>query len=56
MIVAETRPSKDSNKKGVLIISTIQINARKKDLKVFEILPDANDQVVGVEEFLPEAK
>ena len=53
---AEIRPSQDPNRKEVLIVSAIQMKERKKYLKVFEILRDSTEQVVGLEEFLPEGK
>ena len=52
----EIRPSQDPNRKEVLIISAIQMKERKKQMKVFEILRDSSEQVVGLEEFLPEEK
>ena len=51
---AEIRPSQDPNRKEVLIISAIQMRERKKQMKVFEILRDSSEQVVGLEEFLPD--
>ena len=51
---AEIRPSQDPDRKEVLIISAMQMEERKKHLKVFEILRDSNEQVVGFEEFLPD--
>ena len=53
---AEIRPSQDPNKKEVLIISAMQMKERKKQMKVFEILRDSSEQVVGLEEFLPDEK
>ena len=53
---AEIRPSQDPNRKEVLIISAMQMKERKKHLKVFEILRDSNEHVVGLEEFLPDEK
>jgi len=52
----EMRPSQGPEKKEVLIISGIQMKERKKLLKVFEILRDSEEQVISLEEFLPEAK
>src|SRR5215216_432333 len=52
--LADVRPSHDPNRKEVLIISAIQMKERKKHLKVFEILRDRYEQVVGFEEFLPD--
>jgi len=51
-----TRPSQDPDRKEVLIISAVQIKERKKQMKVFEILRDSSEQVVGLEEFLPDEK
>jgi hypothetical protein len=51
---AEIRPSQDPKRKEVLIISAIQMKERKKQMKVFEILRDSSEQVVGLEEFLPD--
>lgn len=52
----EIRPSQDPNKKEVLIISAIRMKERKKQMKVFEILRDSNEQVVDLQEFLPDEK
>ena len=51
---AELRPSQDPERKEVLIISAVQMRERKKRLKLFEILRDSNEQVIGLEEILPE--
>ena len=48
------RPSQDPNRKEVLIISAIQIKEHKKQMKVFEILRDSDQKVVGLEEFMPD--
>src|SRR5687768_2208287 len=48
------RPSEDPNRKEVLIISALQLRERKKHLKVYEVVRDQNEQVTGMEEFLPE--
>lgn len=53
---AEMRPSEDPEKKEVLIVSAIQVKERKKHLKVFEIRRDSTEQVVSVEEFIPDIK
>jgi|SRR6266496_15139 len=53
---AEIRPSQDPDRKEVLIISAIQMKERKKQMKVFEILRDSSEQVVSLEEFLPDEK
>jgi hypothetical protein len=50
----DMRPSQDPNKKEVLIISAIQMKERKKQIAMFEILRDGNENVVGLEEFLTE--
>ena len=52
----KTRPSEDPNRKEVLIISGMQMRERKKHLKLFEILRDSNERVVGLEGFSPDAK
>ena len=49
-------PSQDPNRKEVLIIAAIQMKERKKQLKLFEILRDSNEQVLGLEEILPDEK
>ena len=51
---AELRPSQDPDRKEVLIISSIQIRERKKQLKLFEILRDRDEQVVDLIEILPD--
>jgi len=51
-----TRPSQDPDRKEVLIISAVQIKERKKQMKVFDVLRDSNQQVISLEEFLPEEK
>ncbi len=53
---AEMRPSEDPNRKEVLIISAIQVQEHKKQIKLFEIRRDSNEQVVSLEEFLPDEK
>jgi hypothetical protein len=53
---AQLIPSQDPERKEVLIISAFQIKESKRHLKVFEILRDAKEQVVGFEEFLPDEK
>jgi hypothetical protein len=52
----EIRPSEDPEKKEVLIISAVQAKERKKYLKVFEVRRDSTEQVVSVEEFIPDVK
>ena len=54
--LAETIPSQDPDRKEVLIISGMQMKGRNKQLKVFEIMRDRDEQVVSLEEFLPEEK
>ena len=53
---ADLRPSEDPNKKEVLIISAIQMKERKKHLKIYEVFRDQYEQVIGMEEFSPDAK
>lgn len=48
------RPSEDPQKKEVLIISAIQMKERKKQMEIIEILRGDKDQVVRLEEFLPD--
>ncbi|MBV5343245.1 hypothetical protein JZU68_06410 [bacterium] len=50
---AMIRPSHDPNRKEVLIIAGMQMRERKKHLKLFEILRDNNENVIGLEEFTP---
>lgn len=47
-------PSEDPTRKEVLIVSAIHIRARKKHLKIYEIVRDQHEQVTGMEEFVPE--
>src|SRR5687768_10653109 len=49
----EPRPSRDPNRKEVLVISGIELKDYKKHMRVFEILRDKQEQVVGFEEFVP---
>jgi hypothetical protein len=51
---AEVPPSQDPNRKEVLIVSAMQIKERKKQVEIFEILRDSEEQVIGFEEFLPD--
>jgi hypothetical protein len=51
---AEIRPSQDPNRKEVLIVSAMQFKERKKQMEVFEVLRDSEEQVIGFEEFLPD--
>jgi len=53
---SEMRPSQDPNRKEVLVISGLQIKERKKYMKVFEILRGSDQQVVSLEEFLPDGE
>ena len=53
---AELRPSEDPNRKEVLIISAVQMKEHKKYLNVYEVFRDPDEQVVGMEEFLPNEK
>jgi len=50
----EMIPSRDPNRKEVLIISGMQIQERKKHMKVFEILRDSSGKATDLEEFLPD--
>src|SRR5687768_7435798 len=52
----QSRPSQDPNRKEVLVVSGIEIKDYKKHMRVFEILRDKHDQVVGFEEFAPDEK
>jgi hypothetical protein len=47
-------PSEDPNRKEVLIFSAIQMRERKKHLKVYEVIRDQHEQVIRMEEFVPE--
>ena len=49
------RPSEDPNRKEVLIVSAIQMKDRQKQLKVYEIVRDQDQQVTGMEEFVPDS-
>jgi len=51
---SEFRPSQDPDRKEVLIISSIQIKEHNKQLKLFEILRDSNEQVVDLKEIIPD--
>src|SRR5688500_7560908 len=55
-IPTRIRPSEDPNRKEVLIISMIQVQKQKKQMEIFEIVRDRNEQVIGLEKFLPEEK
>ena len=46
-------PSQDPKRIEVLIISGIEIKKHKKRLKLFEIVRDADEKVIGLEELLP---
>ena len=50
----ELRPSQDPNRKEVLVISAIELKDYKKHMRVFEILRDRYEKVVGFEEFVPD--
>ena len=47
------RPSEDPNRKEVLIISGFDIQQRKKNLKLFEMVRDKNQHVIALPEILP---
>jgi len=49
-------PSQDPKRKEVLIVSGMQIKEFTKQLKLFEMLRDSDERVVGLEEFLPDEK
>ncbi len=49
------RPSEDPHRKEVLIVSAIQMKEREKHLKVYEIVRDQQEQVTGMEEFVPDS-
>ena len=49
------RPSEDPNRKEVLIVSAIQMKERKKNLKIYQLVRDQNEQITGMEEFVPES-
>jgi hypothetical protein len=53
---SELSPSADPKRKEVLIISAIQIKDRKKRLELLEVVRDADENVIGLEEFLPIAE
>jgi hypothetical protein len=53
---AKMTPSQDPDRKEVLIISGMQMKAGKKQLRLFEMLRDDEQQVTSLEEFLPEAE
>ena len=55
-IPTRIRPSEDPHRKEVLIISAIQVNNHKKQIEVFEVIRDDDEQVVSLEKFLPEEK
>lgn len=55
-IPTRIRPSEDPHRKEVLIISAIQVNNHKKQIEIFEIVRDINEQVVEIEKFLPYEK
>lgn len=49
-------PSQDPDRKEVLIVSGLQIEERKKHLKLFEMIHGANNSVVDLVELTPEAQ
>ncbi len=53
---AEVIPSQDPNRKEVLIISAIHMQEHEKQVKVFEILRDSSQQVIDLQEFLPDER
>lgn len=50
----QVRPSQDPNRTEVLIISCMDVKHRRKEIKLYEILRDTNQQVIGFEECLPD--
>ena len=50
------RPSEDPNRKEVLIISAIQMKERKKQMEIFEVVRNSDEQVVSFEKFLPDTE
>jgi hypothetical protein len=46
-------PSEAPNRKEVLIISGVNVKDRRKQIKLFEILRDNHQDVVGVREYFP---
>ena len=52
----DMKPSQDPNRKEVLIISAIQITERKKQMEIFEIARNSDEQVVSLEKVLPDAE
>jgi hypothetical protein len=48
------QPSEDPDRKEVMIVSAIQMRERKKYLKVYEVARNQDEQVTGIEEFVPE--
>jgi hypothetical protein len=50
----QVRPSQDPNRKEVLIVSGIQMKELKRQMKVYEIMRDSDEKVVGIEEFVPD--
>lgn len=55
-VPARIRPSEDPQRKEVLIISAIQVSKHKRQMEIFEVIRDANEQVIGLEKFLPGEK
>jgi len=47
------RPSQDPERKAVLLISCLEFNSRKKQIKLFEMIRNSDHQVVGLPELLP---
>jgi hypothetical protein len=47
-------PSQDPQRVEVLIISSIHLEERNKQMKLFEVLRDIDEKVTDLEEFLPE--
>ncbi len=51
--IPDVLPSQDPDHKEVLIVSGLQIKERKKQLRLFEMVRNANNQIVELAELLP---
>jgi hypothetical protein len=49
----EMRPSRDPDRKEVLIVSGLDIKGKKKHLKLFELVRNPSEQVIDLREVLP---
>lgn len=52
----EMRPSKNPNRKEVLIVSGLHVSKQEKQLKIFEMIRNPNKQVVDLPELHPSAE